>query len=136
MASRGWGAWLSMLLGLVLGFVLASRLVLPRASELKRVDPWRCPSPEGCRAGQSALQPGGTLGDARGEQHWPHISAAEGVPRDRNFLFVGRDICRPAPWPPTEWFKTIPGTVQFFSREGADTTIPIPILPLRGVDDS
>lgn len=89
MAARGRRAWLSMLLGLVLGFVLASRLVLPRASELKRVGPRRRPNPEGCRPGQAASQPGGAPGDARGAQLWPQGSAAEGVPRDRNFLFVG-----------------------------------------------
>ncbi|XP_016055846.1 PREDICTED: chondroitin sulfate synthase 1 isoform X2 [Miniopterus natalensis] len=34
------------------------------------------------------------------------------------------------------WSKTIPGKVEFFSSEGSDTSIPIPIVPLRGVDDS
>ncbi|ELK24185.1 Chondroitin sulfate synthase 1 [Myotis davidii] len=34
------------------------------------------------------------------------------------------------------WSKTIPGRVEFFSSEGSDTSIPIPIVPLRGVDDS
>ncbi|XP_028728647.1 chondroitin sulfate synthase 1 [Peromyscus leucopus] len=141
MAARGRRAWLSMLLGLVLGFVLASRLVLPRASELKRVGPRRRPSPEGCRPGQSASQPGGARGDARGAQLWPHSSAAEGVPRDRNFLFVGvmtaqKYLQTRAVAAYRTWSKTIPGKVEFFSSEGSDTSIPIPIVPLRGVDDS
>lgn len=34
------------------------------------------------------------------------------------------------------WSKTIPGKVEFFSSEGSDTSIPIPIVPLPGVDDS
>ncbi|EHB11896.1 Chondroitin sulfate synthase 1 [Heterocephalus glaber] len=34
------------------------------------------------------------------------------------------------------WSKTIPGKVEFFSGEGSDTSIPILIAPLRGVDDS
>lgn len=91
MAARGRRAWLSVLLGLVLGFVLASRLVLPRASELKRAGPRRRASPEGCRPGQAAAasQAGGARGDARGAQLWPQGPAPEGGPRDRNFLFVG-----------------------------------------------
>lgn len=91
MAVRGRRAWLSVLLGLVLGFVLASRLVLPRASELKRAGPRRRASPEACRPGQAAAVPlaGGARGDARGQRLWPHGEAQDGVPRDRNFLFVG-----------------------------------------------
>lgn len=90
MAARSRRAWLSVLLGLVLGFVLASRLVLPRASELKRAGPRRRASPEGCRPGQAAnFQAGGTRGDARGTQLWPHGPAPDFGPRDRNFLFVG-----------------------------------------------
>lgn len=38
--------------------------------------------------------------------------------------------------PPRTWSKTIPGKVEFFSSEGSDTSIPIPIVPLPGVDDS
>lgn len=34
------------------------------------------------------------------------------------------------------WSKTIPGKVEFFSSEGSDTSISIPVVPLRGVDDS
>lgn len=81
---RGTRAWQLAVLGLVLGFVLASR-----ALELKPVGRQRRPSPEGCQLGQSAPQPGGARGDARGAQLWPHSSTAEGVPRNRNFLFVG-----------------------------------------------
>lgn len=88
MAARGRRAWLSVLLGLVLGFVLASRLVLPRASELKRAGPRRRASPEGCRPGQAAAA-ASQAGGARGAQLWPHGPASDGGPRDRNFLFVG-----------------------------------------------
>lgn len=34
------------------------------------------------------------------------------------------------------WAQTIPGHVEFFSSEGSDTSIPIPIVALRNVDDS
>ncbi|XP_006182727.3 chondroitin sulfate synthase 1 [Camelus dromedarius] len=143
MAARGRRAWLSVLLGLVLGFVLASRLVLPRASELKRVGPRRRASPEGCRPGQAsgASQAGGARGDARGTQLWPHGPALDGSARDRNFLFVGvmtaqKYLQTRAVAAYRTWSKTIPGKVEFFSSEGSDTSIPIPVVPLRGVDDS
>uniref|UniRef100_A0ABI7WGM2 Hexosyltransferase n=1 Tax=Felis catus TaxID=9685 RepID=A0ABI7WGM2_FELCA len=142
MAARGRRAWLSVLLGLVLGFVLASRLVLPRASELKRAGPRRRASLEGCRPGQAAAsQAGGARGDARGAQLWPHGPASDGGPRDRNFLFVGvmtaqKYLQTRAVAAYRTWSKTIPGKVEFFSSEGSDTSIPIPIVPLRGVDDS
>lgn len=34
------------------------------------------------------------------------------------------------------WAQTIPGHVEFFSSEGSDTSIPIPIVALKNVDDS
>lgn len=34
------------------------------------------------------------------------------------------------------WAQTIPGHVEFFSSEGSDTSIPIPIVALKKVDDS
>ncbi|KAM9711236.1 chondroitin sulfate synthase 1 isoform 1-T1 [Dama dama] len=143
MAVRGRRAWLSVLLGLVLGFVLASRLVLPRASELKRAGPRRRASPEACRPGQAAAVPlaGGARGDARGQRLWPHGEAQDGIPRDRNFLFVGvmtaqKYLQTRAVAAFRTWSKTIPGKVEFFSSEGSDTSISIPVVPLRGVDDS
>ncbi|MBZ3875054.1 Chondroitin sulfate synthase 1 [Sciurus carolinensis] len=54
MAACGRRAWLSVLLWLLLGFVLASRLVLPCASEVKRAGPRRRTSREGCQHGQAA----------------------------------------------------------------------------------
>ncbi|XP_006771836.1 PREDICTED: chondroitin sulfate synthase 1, partial [Myotis davidii] len=79
--------------------------------------------------------------DARGAQSWPHGPAPEGGPRDRNFLFVGvmtaqKYLQTRAVAVYRTWSKTIPGRVEFFSSEGSDTSIPIPIVPLRGVDDS
>lgn len=57
MAGRGRRAWLSVLLGLVLGFVLASRLVLPRASELAAAARPRRARPQGCRPPPAAAAP-------------------------------------------------------------------------------
>lgn len=84
MAGRSRRSWLSVLLGLVLGFVLASRLILPRASELKKAGHRRQASPEGC---------GGRLrGDPRAALLWRRDPAApprDDVPPADSFLFVG-----------------------------------------------
>ncbi|KAM6195843.1 chondroitin sulfate synthase 1 [Sarcoramphus papa] len=126
MAGRGRRAWLSVLLGLVLGFVLASRLVLPRASELAAAARPRRARPQGCR---------------------PPPAAAAAAPLRRpgppaqSFLFVGvmtaqKYLRSRAVAAHRTWSKTIPGKVEFFSSEGSDTSIPIPIVALPGVDDS
>lgn len=85
--SRRW--WLSVLAGLVLGFVLASRLILPRASERAQGGPRRGAGLRGCRgklAGGLLLRP-----DAPAALLWPRRP-----PRDppapapaHRFLFVG-----------------------------------------------
>lgn len=95
MAGRGRRAWLSVLLGLVLGFLLASRLVLPRASELKAAaaaaaGQRRRASLDGCRlrgAGAGALL---LRRESRGASLWPRQDpAAEPPGEGRSFLFVG-----------------------------------------------
>lgn len=34
------------------------------------------------------------------------------------------------------WAQTVPGQVQFFTSEGSDTSLPLPVVPLPKVDDS
>lgn len=34
------------------------------------------------------------------------------------------------------WARTIPGRVEYFSSEGSDTSLPLPIVALKNVDDS
>ncbi|XP_072201509.1 chondroitin sulfate synthase 1 [Excalfactoria chinensis] len=133
MAGRGRRAWLSVLLGLVLGFVLASRLVLPRASELAAAARPRRSRPLGCRPPPAAAAA---------------AAAPLLVPQPRrpgppaqSFLFVGvmtaqKYLRSRAVAAHRTWSKSIPGKVEFFSSEGSDTSIPIPIVPLPGVDDS
>ena len=48
MAGRSRRAWFSVLLGLVVGFTLASRLILPKATELKKAGQKRTANPAGC----------------------------------------------------------------------------------------
>lgn len=87
MAGRSRRAWFSVLLGLVVGFTLASRLILPKATELKKAGQKRKANPAGCGInGGLRKEYGGVL--------WPQQvngSPATEKPgsRSNNFLFVG-----------------------------------------------
>lgn len=139
MAGRSRRAWFSVLLGLVVGFTLASRLILPKATELKKAGQKRKANPAGCGLnGALRKEYGGVL--------WPPQD--NGLPatekpgsRSNHFLFVGvmtaqKYLNSRAVAAHRTWAQTIPGHVEFFSSEGSDTSIPIPIVALRNVDDS
>lgn len=139
MAGRGRRAWFSVLLGLVVGFTLASRLILPRATELKKAGHKRRATTAGCGLNHGTRESyGGML--------WPteeNSSAATEKPaaRSNSFLFVGvmtaqKYLHTRAVAAHRTWAQTIPGRVEFFSSEGSDTSIPIPIVALKNVDDS
>ncbi|XP_034052497.1 chondroitin sulfate synthase 3 [Gymnodraco acuticeps] len=139
MAGRSRRAWFSVLLGLVVGFTLASRLVLPKATELKKAGQKRTANPAGC----------GLNGGHRKEYDgvlWPpqdnSLPATEKPGSGSNhFLFVGvmtaqKYLNSRAVAAHRTWAQTVPGRVEFFSSEGSDTSIPIPIVALKNVDDS
>uniref|UniRef100_A0A4W5QZM8 N-acetylgalactosaminyl-proteoglycan 3-beta-glucuronosyltransferase n=1 Tax=Hucho hucho TaxID=62062 RepID=A0A4W5QZM8_9TELE len=132
MAGRSRRAWFSVLLGLVVGFTLASRLILPKATELKKSGQKRKANPAGCGLNRGVLWPPQDNGFSATEKP---------VPRSNNFLYVGvmtaqKYLNNRAIAAHRTWAQTIPGHVEFFSSEGSDTTIPIPIVALRNVDDS
>ncbi|XP_052458730.1 chondroitin sulfate synthase 1 [Carassius gibelio] len=138
MAGRSRRSWFSVLLGLVVGFTLASRLILPRATELKRAGHKRRASggAGGCGGGAGMMM-------MMKEYGAPLMPSTEkpAVPRSSSFLFVGvmtaqKYLNNRAVAAYRTWAKTIPGKVEFFSSEGSDTTIPIPIVALQNVDDS
>ncbi|XP_026528851.1 chondroitin sulfate synthase 1 [Notechis scutatus] len=147
MAGRSRRSWLSVLLGLVLGFTLASRLILPRASELKNVGHRRRASLDGCKRRGGGGGGGGLLllpnRDSRGALLWhpdPAQPRGESSPA-KNFLFVGvmtaqKYLETRAVAAYRTWSSAIPGKVEFFSSEGSDMSLPIPIVSLPGVDDS
>ncbi|CAH2274385.1 chondroitin sulfate synthase 1-like [Pelobates cultripes] len=149
MAGRSRRSWLSVLLGLVLGFLLASRLILPRAAEMQRASR-RIGGAGSGQAGSCGLQAGlrteytGVLGwqqQLQSDQGALDSTNEEDVPRARNFLFVGvmtaqKYLQTRAVAAYRTWSTSIPGKVEFFSSEGSDTSIPIPVVPLQGVDDS
>ncbi|KAL4613269.1 chondroitin sulfate synthase 1 [Arapaima gigas] len=146
MAARGRRAWFSVLLGLVLGFTLASRLILPRAAELKKAAQKRRASAAGCGGGQGLSAQERILSGGGGAPRWdaqgsrpPH--APQPVRGSSNFLFVGvmsaqKYLKSRAVAAHRTWAQTIPGRVEFFSSEGSDISIPIPIVALKNVDDS
>lgn len=87
MAGRSRRAWFSVLLGLVVGFTLASRLILPKATELKKAGQKRKANPAGCGLNRG-------LRTEYGGVQWPpqdNGSPATEKPgsRTKNFLFVG-----------------------------------------------
>ncbi|XP_068131189.1 chondroitin sulfate synthase 1 [Hyperolius riggenbachi] len=132
-------------LGLVVGFFLATQVILPRAHEMQRQSRKDNERTGGQNAGcgsQASLKAdlhdllqlpfGGSLAPG---------SDAEDIPRDNNFLFVGvmtaqKYLQNRAVAAYRTWAQSIPGKVEFFSSEGSDTSIPIPIISLQGVDDA
>lgn len=85
MAGRSRRSWFSVLLGLVVGFTLASRLILPRASELKKAGQKRRASggAGGCGGGAMMMmkkEHGGLLVPATEKPSVSHSGS---------FLFVG-----------------------------------------------
>ncbi|XP_016091605.1 chondroitin sulfate synthase 1-like [Sinocyclocheilus grahami] len=138
MAGRSRRSWFSVLLGLVLGFTLASRLILPRATELKKAGHKRRAS--GCGgAGMMKMM----MMMKKEEYGAAPVPSTEkpAVTRSSTFLFVGvmtaqKYLNNRAVAAYGTWAKTIPGKVEFFSSEGSDTTIPIPVVALQNVDDS
>lgn len=94
MAARSRRSWFSVLLGLVLGFLLASRLIIPRAAELHRY------SRRGFRHALGGLAGGcGAQSGVRSDMNWrdlqaPYMGSLEpgsedDIPRDKSFLYVG-----------------------------------------------
>lgn len=87
MAGRSRRAWFSVLLGLVVGFTLASRLILPKATELKKAGQKRKANPAGCGLNS------GLLKEYRRGQWSPQDNGSPATEhpgsRSNEFLFVG-----------------------------------------------
>ncbi|XP_061669403.1 chondroitin sulfate synthase 1 isoform X1 [Syngnathoides biaculeatus] len=130
MAGRSRRAWFSVLVGLVLGFTLASRLILPKAAVLTKANAGGC-------GGGSA---GGALRPPR-DGGPPATEATAAAASSGDFLFVGvmtaqKYLNSRAVAAHRTWAQSIPGRVEFFSSEGSDTSAPVPVVALSGVDDS
>lgn len=93
MAARSRRAWFSVLLGLVVGFTLASRLILPRATELKKAGQRRSAS-GGAAGGGCGISGPLRRGEHGGGMRWPAqgsgmLPTEKAVQSSHNFLFVG-----------------------------------------------
>ncbi|XP_016307684.1 chondroitin sulfate synthase 1-like [Sinocyclocheilus anshuiensis] len=140
MAGRSRRSWFSVLLGLVVGFTLASRLILPRATELKKAGHKRRASGGTGGCGGAGMMMMMMMKKEYGAALMPSTEKPA-VTRSSSFLFVGvmtaqKYLNNRAVAAYRTWAKTIPGKVEFFSSEGSDTTIPIPVVALQNVDDS
>lgn len=87
MAGRSRRAWFSVLLGLVVGFTLASRLILPKATELKKAGHKRKANSAGC-ALNLGLRKEYTGGLWPPQDNGSPTTEQPGS-RSDNFLFVG-----------------------------------------------
>ncbi|KAJ8252355.1 hypothetical protein COCON_G00216670 [Conger conger] len=130
----------SLLLGLVVGFSLASKCIMPRSREMHktvhRTSGGHCVFDKEERtqkdiSGGLLLQP----------QDKELLTAVNNVPRTSNFIFIGvmtaqKYLKNRATAAHRTWAQTVPGRVQFFSSEGSDTSLPLPVVPLKNVDDS
>jgi len=87
MAGRSRRSWFSVLLGLVVGFTLASRLILPRATELKKAGHKRRASggTGGCGGGGGMMM---MMKKEYGGVLMPNTEKPA-VPQSNSFLFVG-----------------------------------------------
>lgn len=87
MAGRSRRAWFSVLLGLVVGFTLASRLILPKATELKKAGQKRKANHAGCGLNSGLIKEYG------GVQWLPQDNGSPATEkpgsRSSEFLFVG-----------------------------------------------
>ncbi|XP_020372360.1 chondroitin sulfate synthase 1 [Rhincodon typus] len=129
MAPRSRHSWLGLFLGLVLGFALASRLLPPGAGPLSRLQQRR-------RGGGRGLVCGGHPGQGGGQ-----VPPEKAEASDSRLVYVGvmsakKYLRSRAIAAQRTWAQHIPGRVEFFSSEGSDLSLPLPLVALPGVDDS
>ncbi|KAM3849953.1 chondroitin sulfate synthase 3-like [Diretmus argenteus] len=145
--------WVSVLLGVVLGFTAASWLIGPRV--LEEVSGKRKRSP-GCsyysvgnapldvpgkeRVGPASSSEGGGEVEEEGEDH--RTGTGRSAARPGHFLYVGvmtagKYVDSRAVAAYRTWARSIPGKVEFFSGAGSvPADAPVPVVSLPGVDDS
>ncbi|KAJ8261508.1 hypothetical protein COCON_G00172310 [Conger conger] len=159
MAVRSRRPWVSVVLGVIVGFTAASWLIVPRVVEIsgKRKKSTVCsyygnaasagkvPEVVGGTARSNAWQkerdnPVSSPEDSEEEESAFRTSNGSGdggrpVSRPRHFLYVGvmtakKYLDTRAVAAQRTWTRSIPGKVEFFSSEGSET-VPLPIpLPV------
>ncbi|XP_041826222.1 chondroitin sulfate synthase 3-like [Melanotaenia boesemani] len=140
--------WTALLLGVFLGFIASSWLVVPRISESKRRKSAACFSHSDSGRGPMAIR----------DRDGPRVSEEEerlfitanssghaGMKiRPKQFLYVGvmtakKYLASRAVAAHKTWAASIPGKVEFFSSAGSGSVrvpAPMPVVSLAAVDDS
>uniref|UniRef100_A0A8C5WBN4 N-acetylgalactosaminyl-proteoglycan 3-beta-glucuronosyltransferase n=1 Tax=Leptobrachium leishanense TaxID=445787 RepID=A0A8C5WBN4_9ANUR len=143
MAVRSRRPWMSVVVGLILGFTAASWLIAPKVAEMsekKRSNVCSYYNRVGDRTMDSkSNNTSRHKGNHSGSGDW-------GPPEEspRNFLYVGvmtakKYLDTRAVAAFKTWARYIPGKVEFFSSEGSEEVPlpePMPVISLPGVDDS
>ncbi|XP_066507807.1 chondroitin sulfate synthase 3 [Hoplias malabaricus] len=159
MAVRFRRPWLSVLVGVVVGFTVASWLVVPAVLELNAAGGKRKSPPCSYRRDGLAL---GKVSEAGGsssntwrreereeveegqEESVPGADSGHGYPPSKPFLYVGvmtakKYLDSRAVAAYKTWTQSIPGKVEFFSSQGSESvhlSVPVPVVSLPSVDDS
>eukprot|EP00062_Callorhinchus_milii_P008088 gi/632950426/ref/XP_007890718.1/ PREDICTED: chondroitin sulfate synthase 3 [Callorhinchus milii] len=150
MAVRSRRPWMSVVLGLVLGFTAASWLVVPRVVEIngKSKKFSNICSSLFNRAGLGKAMLGRSGSSSSSSSVGGSSSSlgcrGGGHVKSKHFLYVGvmtakKYLDSRAVAAYKTWAPSIPGKVEFFSSEGSQdvsTSSPIPLVSLAGVDDS
>ncbi|XP_017546759.2 chondroitin sulfate synthase 3 [Pygocentrus nattereri] len=163
MAVRSRRPWLSVVVGVVLGFTAASWFVVPAVVELnggaKRKSPvcsrhrddggglavgkvWEARGSSSTAAGRTWRREEGEEVEEGEEESASRTG--DGDPPLKRFLYVGvmtakKYLDSRAVAAYKTWTRSIPGKVEFFSSEGSDVVplpAPVPVVSLSGVDDS
>lgn len=158
MAVRSRRPWLSVVVGVVLGFTAASWLVVPAVVELNGGGRRRSPACSHHRDGLGKVWEAGGSSSTTADRTWRREEREEveegveesapgtgnGDPQPRHFLYVGvmtakKYLDSRAVAAHKTWTRSVPGKVEFFSSQGSDMVplpAPVPVVSLPGVDDS
>ncbi|XP_051539229.1 chondroitin sulfate synthase 3-like [Myxocyprinus asiaticus] len=161
MAFRSRRPWVSVLVGVFLGFTAASWLVVPRVVEIsvKNRRSSICSYYSNARA-QKVSDTSRSTSTTNARQKQQNLFSSDGeedpyrtenssdgagpVPPAKSFLYVGvmtaqKYLSSRAVAAHRTWTSSIPGRVEFFSSEGSEKVpLPtlVPVISLAGVDDS
>lgn len=134
--------WLSVIVGVLLGFTVASWLLVPRVLEMSarnRRSSSACPYYSDVRRKVSSRDVRQQRDGDEGEEE---LKAR--APSAQSFLYVGvmtaqKYLTSRAVAAHRTWSSSTPGKVEFFSSEGSEKVAlpsPVPVISLSGVDDS
>ncbi|KAA0703599.1 Chondroitin sulfate synthase 3 [Triplophysa tibetana] len=142
LAPRSRRPWLGVIVGVLLGFTVASWLLVPRVLEMSARNTRSssaCPYYSDVRSKVSSRDVRQQRDGDEGEED---LKAR--APSAQSFLYVGvmtaqKYLTTRAVAAHRTWSSSTPGRVEFFSSEGSEKVVlpsPVPVISLSGVDDS